>query len=204
MADRRIMLARIRGRRDTRGKKLGSSPREIDAQRRDVLHLVLLVLVFVFVLFLPSTSFFSSSTSSSSFSSSSSSTSSVSRERENRSVSGPEARTLDLSFSFSPLGRQRAVNLRPRAIAPGFVLFFSFSLPLFRVSPSSPCVLPSRFFVLHSPPSSRSASYLGSFPRLSPCVCTYPVPPITFTSFYRPPVVYITGTFTLYRVSHCS
>lgn len=70
---------------------------------------------------------------------------SVSRERENRSVSGPEARTLDLSFSFSPLGGQRTVDLRlarslraPSSSFPSHP-FSSRSLsllflPLFRVS----------------------------------------------------------------------
>lgn len=48
----------------------------------------------------------------SSFSLSSFSSSSVSREWENRSVSGPEARTLDFSFFFSPLsgGSERRIS----------------------------------------------------------------------------------------------
>lgn len=85
----------------------------------------------------------------------------------------------------------------PRAIAPGFIFFIPLPLPLpslflslsFCLFSACPC---SSFAFLSSPLlRSRSASYRGSLPCPFLCICTYVScsSPITFTSFYRPPVI---------------
>lgn len=128
---------------------------------------------------------FISLSSLSSFSSFSSS-SFVSRERENRSVSGPEARTLDLSFSFSALsgGSERRISTSRDRLRLRSSHFSSFSslhmfLLLFRIF-----ILSSLF---HSPSSSPA--------HPSSSLCRYPVSLITLLCLFIVHLCYVTDTF---------
>lgn len=121
-----------------------------------------------------------------SFSSSFSSSSFVSRERENRSVSGPEARTLDLSFSFSALlgGSERRISTsRDRLRLHSSHLSSSSSLHMF--------LFFFRIFILsslfHSPSSSPA--------HPSSSLCRYPVSLITLLCLFIVHLCYVTDTF---------
>lgn len=95
-----------------------------------------------------------------------------------------------LLLSFFLLSWEAARGGSPlRAIAPGFVLLVSVALSSFFLFSACPCSFSSRFY----------PSLLPLCPALLPISALflvhlrlsdrYPVPSITFTSFYRPPVL---------------
>lgn len=118
-----------------------------------------------------------------------SSSSFVSRERENRSVSGPEARTLDLSFSFSALsgGSERRISTsRDRLRLRSFHLssssslhIFLFLLRIFILSSLCPTLLP-----------------ISSLAHPSSSLCRYPVSLITLLYLFIVHLCYVTDTLT--------